>query len=85
MRRSAFQRHARAVLEHELHRARGRLATLPLERRRAVESTSSRVTAALVETLLEEARHEPALAQALVSIYGHERTWEPRAALWLAD
>jgi len=50
-----------------------------------VEEASSRVTAALVDTLLDEARHEPALAQALVSIYGGELAWEPRAVLWVAD
>ncbi|TML94473.1 MAG: hypothetical protein E6G03_12630 [Actinobacteria bacterium] len=85
MRRNTVHRHARALLEHELRRARGRLATLPVERRRAVEEASSRVTAALVDTLLDEARHEPALAQALVSIYGGELAWEPRAVLWVAD
>jgi hypothetical protein len=73
------------MLDHELRRAHGRLAQLPRGRRRAVEEASLRVTAALVETLLEEARREPALAHALVSIYGHERAWEPRAALWVAD
>jgi hypothetical protein len=85
MRRSALQRHARSVLELELRRARGRLERLPGGQRRAVEETSSRVTAALVEVLLEEARSEPALARALVSIYGDERAWEPRAVLWVAD
>jgi hypothetical protein len=85
MRRSTFHRHARAVLDHELWRARGRLAALPRERRRAVEEASSRFTAELVETLLEEARHEPVLEHALVSIYGHEPVWEPRAVLWSAD
>ena len=85
MSRDACHRHARAVLEHELRRARRRLDELPDERRSAVEGVSSRVTAALVETLLEEARREPALARALVSIYGDERAWDPRAALWVAD
>lgn len=85
MRRSAVYRHARTVLEHELRRAHGRLAALPGDGGRSVEDASSRVTFALVEALIEEARNEPALAQALASIYGHERTWEPRAALWVAD
>ena len=80
MRRSAFQRHARAVLEHELRRARSRLALLPDEGRRAVEDASARVTSALVEALLAQACEEPALAQALVSIYGSVRSWEPQAA-----
>ena len=85
MRRSTVHRHARAVLEHELRRARGRLAALPGERRQVVEEVSARITAALVQTLLDEARHEPVLARALVSIYGHEPDWEPRAVLWVAD
>jgi hypothetical protein len=80
MRRSVLQRHARAVLEHELRRAHGRLSGLPGDGRRSVEDASSRVTAALVEALLEEAGNEPALARALASIYGYERTPEPRAA-----
>jgi hypothetical protein len=85
MRDSALERHARSVLDHELRRARGRLAALPSEGRRSVEDASSGVTAALVEALIEEARNEPALAEALAAIYGHGRTWEPRAALWVAD
>jgi hypothetical protein len=85
MRRSALHRHAHAVLRHELKRAHGRLAALPADARCSVEEVSSQVTDALVEVLLEEARREPALAQALVTIYGHERTWEPQAPLWVAD
>jgi len=85
MRRDALRRHAQAVLEHELGRAHGRLAGLPDEGRRSVAEASSRVTAALVDALLAEARREPALAEALASIYGHERRWDPRAALWVAD
>jgi Glutamyl-tRNAGlu reductase, dimerisation domain len=85
MRRSALRRHANAVLRHELRRARARLAALPGEGRCSVEEVTSQVTDALVEALLEQARREPALAQALVSIYGHERSWEPQAPVWVAD
>jgi hypothetical protein len=85
MRRDALRRHAQAVLEHELRRARGRLAGLPDEGRRSVEDASSQVTAALVDALLAEARRETPLAQALESIYGPEQRWDPRAALWVAD
>jgi hypothetical protein len=85
MRRSALQRHAQSVLDHELRRARRRLAVLPEEGRRSVEDASSRVTAAVVDGLLEEASKEPLLAQALASIYDAERTWQPRTALWVAD
>jgi hypothetical protein len=81
----AFHRHAEAVLDHELHHVRGRLALLPAERRLEVEEVSARVAAALVDGVLAQARAEPALAQALVSIYGHEPVWEPRAVLWVAD
>jgi hypothetical protein len=66
----AFHRHAQEVLEHELRRARGQLAPLPRERRLAVEEVTTRVAAALVEGVLEQARGEPALAQTLLSIYG---------------
>jgi hypothetical protein len=85
MRRGALQRHAQVLLEHELRRAHGRLAALEGDGRRSVEDTSSRVTAALVDALLAEARREPALAEALASIYGHERTWDLPAALWVGD
>lgn len=66
----AFHRHAREVLEHELRRARGQLAPLPRERRLVVEEVTTRVAAALVDGVLEQARSEPALAQTLLSIYG---------------
>jgi hypothetical protein len=81
----AFHRHAEAVLDHELHRARGRLARLPAERRRAVEDVSVRVSTALVDCVLERARSDPSLAQALLSIYGAESAWEPRAVSYAAD
>ncbi len=68
----AFHRHAEAVLDHELRRARGRLAVLPAERRSAVEEVSARVAFALVNGVLEQARTEPSLAHALLTIYGAE-------------
>jgi len=67
-----FHRHAEAVLDFELRRARGRLAALPQERRLAVEELSGRIAAALVDGVLEQARSEPSLAQALASIYGDQ-------------
>jgi len=81
----AFHRHARAVLEHELYRARKRLAELPEERRSALEDVSARVVAAVVDSVLEESRREPALARALGSIYGPEPAWEPRVVSWATD
>lgn len=81
----AFHRHAELVLDHEFHRARGRLARLPAERRGAVEDVSGRVATALVDCVLEQARSDPSLAQALLSIYGAEGAWEPRALPCPAD
>jgi hypothetical protein len=81
----AFHRHAEAVLAHELGRARGRLASLPWGRRLAVEELSARVAAALVEGVLEQARTEPSVAQALVSIYADQPAWEPAAVPCPAD
>jgi hypothetical protein len=85
MTRETLALHAQAVLEHELGRAHGRLATLPDEGRRSVEQASAEVTAALVDTLLREAGREPTLADALASIYEPDRRWDGRAALWVAD
>jgi hypothetical protein len=80
MRRSAFQRHARVVVEYELRRAGRPLGALPAEGRRSVEDVSSRVASALVDALLADAGQEPALAEALASIYGRDGAREPRAA-----
>ncbi len=82
----AFHRHAQAVLEHELLlRARKRLAALPEERRSALEDVTAQVVAAVVDSVLEESRREPALARALGSIYGPEPAWEPRVVSWATD
>jgi hypothetical protein len=81
----AFHRHAEAVLDHELRRARGRLAVLPPARRSAVEDLSARVAFALVACVLEQARDDPCLAQALCSIYGAESMLEERAVPCPAD
>jgi hypothetical protein len=66
---TAFHRHARVVLEHELHRARAPLRALPDERRRVVEDLAADVATA---GLLDAARVEPALAAALASIYASD-------------
>ena len=81
----AFHRHAQAVLEHELLRGRKRLAGLPEGRRSALEEAMARVVAAMVDSVLEESRREPALARALGSIYAPEPPWEPRVPSWAAD
>jgi hypothetical protein len=80
-----LHRHAQAVLEQELLRARKRLADLPDARRSAVEETTARVVAAVANSVLDESRREPALARALASIYGPEPTWEPKVFSWAAD
>jgi hypothetical protein len=81
----AFHGHAQEVLEHELRRARKQLARLPEERRPALEEVTARVVAAVVDSVIEESRHEPSLARALASIYGPEPAWEPRVVSWAAD
>jgi hypothetical protein len=80
----AFHQHAHAVLEHELRRARG-LPALPRERRLLVEQVASRVAGALVDGVLDCARADPILAEALASIYGSEPGWEPRAVSCTPD
>lgn len=81
----ALRRHSHEVLNHELDRARAQLARLPSEGRLAVEQASAAVAAALVDGILEEARKEPSVARAIVSIYGSEPVWEPRAVSCPAD
>jgi len=58
---------------------------LPEERRVALVEETARVVAAVVDSVLEESRREPALARALGSIYGPEPAWEPRVVSWAAD
>ena len=81
----AFHGHAQELLEHELRRARKQLARLPEERRPALEKLTAQVVTAVVNSVIEESRREPALARALASIYGAEPAWEPRVVSWAAD
>ena len=83
MNAAAFRRHADDVVERELRRAQGRLAALPRDRREEVEQVALRVAAALVDGVLEQARDEPRLAQALCRIY-HGAAHEPgtRISAW---
>ena len=81
----ALRDHAEAILEHELRRARKSLAGLPEERSSALEKEAARVIAAVVDSMIQEARREPSLARALASIYGTEAAWEPRLVSWAAD
>lgn len=68
MNANAFRLHAGAVLEGELKRAWGQLAALPDERREEVERVATVVATAVVEGVLDHAREEPRVAQALVSL-----------------
>ena len=70
MNTEAFHRHAEIVVEHELRRARRRLAGLPHNRRGEVKELALRVAIELVDGMLDEAREDPILEQALRSIYG---------------
>jgi hypothetical protein len=81
----ALRDHAEAILDHELRRARKSLAGLPEERRSALEEEAGRVIAAVVDSMIEEARGEPSLARALASIYGKEPAWEPRLVSLASD
>ena len=58
---------------------------LPEEHRPAVRQVSARVVTAVVEEVLDKARREPFLAQALLTIYGAEPGRELRVASWGAD
>lgn len=62
----AFRRHAESLVERELKR----LAALPSADRDAVADVATRVTSAVVEGILEQAREDSRLAASLVSIYG---------------
>jgi hypothetical protein len=79
----AFQCHAQIVLDHELRRARGALAALPDDRRLAVEESTVRVTTALVDGMVEHARGEPSLAEALSFIYGAALIGKPKTSMTL--
>ena len=62
----AFRRHAESLVERELRR----VAALPSAERDAVADVATRVTSAVVEGILEQARADARLAASLVSIYG---------------
>jgi hypothetical protein len=68
MNASAFRIHADALLERELRRGRGRWATVAPERRGEVEQVVVRASQAVVEGVLDQARDEPLLAHALLSL-----------------
>jgi hypothetical protein len=81
----AFHRHAEIVVGHELLRARRRLAGLPPNRRGEVEALVLRVASELVDGVLDQARQDPILGQALRSIYGPAMARELRALSCVSD
>ena len=81
----AFHRHAELVVEHELRRARRRLAGIPHNRRGEVEELALRVAIEVVDGVLEQARQDPILEQALRSIYGPSMAREWRALSCVSD
>jgi len=66
----AFHRYAQEVVGSELHRARRRLDVLASAERTAVEGVTATIASAVVDGVLERARHDPLLAASLASIYG---------------
>ena len=85
MNAEAFHRHAEIVVEHELRRARRRLAGLPHNRRGEVEELALQVAIGLVDAVLDQARQDPTLEQALRSIYGPTMARELRAVSCVSD
>ena len=85
MNTEALHRHAEIVVEHELRRARRRLAGLPPNRRGEVEELALRVANELVDAVLDQARQDPILEQALRSIYGPAMARELRALSCVSD
>jgi hypothetical protein len=77
----AFHRHAQSVLSCELQR----LKHLSPGERARVERVSATVVVAAVERILEEARGEPRLAEALASIYQPERKARSTLPAWPAE
>jgi hypothetical protein len=76
--RRGFHEHAEAVVAHEL-------ARVPEEQRARIAALCARVAAAIVEGVLEDARGEPRLAVALVSIYGSDEVPTTTIAPWLVE
>jgi hypothetical protein len=76
--RHAFHEHAEGVLAGEL---RG----VPEEHRARIAAACAQVTAAVVEGVLEDARREPRLAAALVSIYGSDEVPTTTIVPWLVE
>jgi len=81
----AFHRHAEIVVGQELVRARRRLAGLPPNRRGEVEELVLRVASELVDGVLDQARQDPILGQALRSIYGPGMARDLRALSCVSD
>lgn len=66
---AAVREHAKIVGAGQLERVNGRLASLTLEQRRAVDELARNLPALIADLLLEEARRNRAFAAALQSSY----------------
>ena len=76
---------ARHVILEKVRRARRRLAGLPPNRRGEVEELVLRVASELVDGVLDQARQDPILGEALRSIYGSAMGRELRAFSCVSD
>jgi glutamyl-tRNA reductase len=68
--RSALRTHAAAVSELELERAGRRLQALTPDQRAVVDELARQVAARVTDCLLEQARTDDRLEQALAGSYG---------------
>ena len=72
--RHALEAHAETLVEAELRR-------LPSDQRESLRAVCRSVAVAVAEGVLDDARNEPRLAAALVSIYGPQT----RISAWPAE
>jgi hypothetical protein len=77
--------HAAALTDDELRRRGSILASLPPERRAAVEALARSVAALVADSVVADARATPALAAALSSIYGTRGCMVGESAVGTAD
>ena len=76
--RRAFHDHAEAVLARELRR-------VPEEHRSSIALVCAQVAAAVVEGVLQSAREEPRVAEALASIYRSDEEPATTISPWLVE
>lgn len=76
--RRAFHEDAETVLARELRR-------VPAAQRSSIALVCAQVTAAVVESVLEDARQEPRVAAALASIYRSDEEPTTTIVPWLVE